>query len=77
MYCVTDEDSSFSVKKCNKCDNVYEIIDSSEQNIMEAKKTNKWSNIFNIYKDFPTIGLERKDCPKCKKRINELKNEEE
>ena len=49
MYCLTDEDSSFSVKKCNKCDNVYEIIDSSEQNIMEAKKTNKWSNIFNIY----------------------------
>tara|TARA_R100000353_G_scaffold168052_1_gene130396 strand:- start:486 stop:713 length:228 start_codon:yes stop_codon:yes gene_type:complete len=67
MCYLTEEDSSFSVKKCDKCNNVYEIIDGSKQSIIEAQKTNKWSNVFNIYKDFPTIGLERKKCPKCKK----------
>ena len=46
---------NFSVRVCPKCNVAYEITND------QYKKTTSTS----YYKDFPTIGLKRKECFRC------------
>ena len=55
MEKMTDVNKSFPVKYCEACERCYEV--SSERN--------------HYYKNFPTIGLERKRCPQCMPPLSE------
>ena len=51
----TQERESFTVRLCPSCNEAYENTHN------QYKKTTNTHR----YKEFPTIGLKRKKCPKC------------
>jgi len=65
MGYLTDADTSFSVKLCEECNNCYEVRSNETKKIEIGLKENKWEAVYIIHSGFPTIGLERKTCPKC------------
>ena len=51
----TEERETFTVRLCPSCNEAYENTHN------QYKKTTNTHR----YKEFPTIGLKRKKCPKC------------
>ena len=49
------ERESFTVRLCPSCNSVYENIHNQYKKTVSTHR----------YKEFPTIGLRRRKCPKC------------
>ena len=67
MGYLTEEGKHFSVKFCEQCKMSYEIVN----------KDTKGRILVERYSNFPTLGLERKDCPDCRIDIDDLIGEED
>ncbi len=65
MGYLTAPDTGFSVKLCEECNNCYEVRSNETKKIEIGLKENKWEAVYIVHSGFPTLGLERKICPKC------------